>query len=73
MFSDCFLGLQELLLSGMPEIDIDDWEHNTECISGYDEDSQVVKVSQSGWAYGRGLWLSLALANISQQSSHFLN
>uniref|UniRef100_A0A8C4X271 HECT-type E3 ubiquitin transferase n=1 Tax=Eptatretus burgeri TaxID=7764 RepID=A0A8C4X271_EPTBU len=33
----------ELLLSGMPEIDIDDWEHNTECISGYDEDSQVVK------------------------------
>uniref|UniRef100_A0A8C4R9R6 HECT-type E3 ubiquitin transferase n=1 Tax=Eptatretus burgeri TaxID=7764 RepID=A0A8C4R9R6_EPTBU len=34
---------KELLLSGMPEIDIDDWEHNTECISGYDEDSQVVK------------------------------
>lgn len=29
----------------MPDIDVDDWERNTEYSSGYDEDTQVVKVT----------------------------
>ncbi|XP_028653477.1 E3 ubiquitin-protein ligase HACE1 isoform X2 [Erpetoichthys calabaricus] len=33
----------ELLLSGMPEIDVCDWKKNTEYTSGYDEDEQVIQ------------------------------
>lgn len=33
----------ELLLSGMPEIDVNDWMKNTEYTSGYDKDDQVIK------------------------------
>ncbi|XP_077145766.1 E3 ubiquitin-protein ligase HACE1 isoform X1 [Ranitomeya variabilis] len=33
----------ELLLSGMPEIDVNDWIKNTEYTSGYDKDDQVIK------------------------------
>ena len=40
--------MQELLISGLPDIDVEDWEKNTEYTSGYDEDSQVVKVNSSG-------------------------
>ena len=35
---------QELLLSGLPEIDVEDWQKNTEYSSGYQEDTQVIKV-----------------------------
>ena len=30
-------------MSGLPDIDAEDWEKNTEC-SGYDEDSDIIKV-----------------------------
>ena len=30
-------------MSGLPDIDVEDWEKNTE-YSGYDEDSDIVKV-----------------------------
>ena len=43
---DCALFMQELLMSGLPEIDIVDWEKNTE-YSNYTEDSQIVKVFHS--------------------------
>ncbi|XP_069743561.1 E3 ubiquitin-protein ligase HACE1 isoform X2 [Narcine bancroftii] len=33
----------ELLLSGMPEIDVTDWERNTEYTSGYDREEPVIK------------------------------
>ncbi|XP_033859369.1 E3 ubiquitin-protein ligase HACE1 isoform X1 [Acipenser ruthenus] len=33
----------ELLLSGMPEIDVSDWNKNTEYTSGYDVDEPVIK------------------------------
>ncbi|XP_040284740.1 E3 ubiquitin-protein ligase HACE1 isoform X2 [Bufo bufo] len=33
----------ELLLSGMPEIDVNDWMKNTEYTSGYDTEDQVIK------------------------------
>ncbi|XP_072106468.1 E3 ubiquitin-protein ligase HACE1 isoform X4 [Mobula birostris] len=33
----------ELLLSGMPEIDVTDWQHNTEYTSGYDKEEPVIK------------------------------
>ncbi|KAI1885580.1 hypothetical protein AGOR_G00205270 [Albula goreensis] len=33
----------ELLLSGMPEIDVTDWNRNTEYTSGYDLDEPVIK------------------------------
>ncbi|XP_069830874.1 E3 ubiquitin-protein ligase HACE1 isoform X2 [Dendropsophus ebraccatus] len=33
----------ELLLSGMPEIDVNDWMKNTEYTSGYEKDDQVIK------------------------------
>ncbi|XP_059838308.1 E3 ubiquitin-protein ligase HACE1 isoform X5 [Hypanus sabinus] len=33
----------ELLLSGMPEIDVTDWQHNTEYTSGYDKEDPVIK------------------------------
>ncbi len=36
--------LQELLISGLPDIDVDDWQKNTEYSSGYDEESPVIKV-----------------------------
>ena len=36
--------MQELLMSGLPDIDVDDWEKNTEYSSGYDEHSDVIKV-----------------------------
>ena len=35
--------LQELLMSGLPEIDVEDWKSNTE-YTGYNEDNCVVKV-----------------------------
>lgn len=37
--------LQELLLSGMPEIDVQDWCRNTEYTSGYDAQEPVIQVS----------------------------
>ena len=37
------LHLQELLMSGLPDIDVEDWEKNTE-YSGYDENSEIIKV-----------------------------
>ena len=37
------LYFQELLMSGLPDIDVEDWEKNTE-YSGYDEDSDIIKV-----------------------------
>ncbi|XP_053314970.1 E3 ubiquitin-protein ligase HACE1 isoform X2 [Spea bombifrons] len=33
----------ELLLSGMPEIDVNDWIRNTEYTSGYERDDQVIQ------------------------------
>ena len=33
-------------MSGLPDIDVEDWEKNTE-YSGYDEDSDIVKVRYS--------------------------
>lgn len=39
----CMLYFQELLMSGLPDIDVEDWERNTE-YTGYDEDSDIVKV-----------------------------
>lgn len=36
--------LQELLLSGMPEIDVQDWCRNTEYTSGYDPQEPVIQV-----------------------------
>uniref|UniRef100_A0A6I8RR36 E3 ubiquitin-protein ligase HACE1 n=1 Tax=Xenopus tropicalis TaxID=8364 RepID=A0A6I8RR36_XENTR len=33
----------ELLLSGMPEIDVNDWMKNTEYTSGYERDDQVIQ------------------------------
>ena len=38
---------QELLLSGLPEIDVEDWQRNTEYSSGYQEDTQVIKVGKT--------------------------
>ena len=38
---------QELLLSGLPEIDVEDWQRNTEYSSGYEEDTQVIKVGKT--------------------------
>ena len=35
--------LQELLLSGLPDIDVDDWEKNTE-YNGYNEEMEIIKV-----------------------------
>lgn len=39
-----FLSLKELLLSGMPEIDVNDWMKNTEYTSGYERDDPVIQV-----------------------------
>lgn len=36
---------QELLLSGMPEIDVQDWCQNTEYTSGYDPQEPVIQVA----------------------------
>lgn len=36
--------VQELLLSGMPEIDVMDWKRNTEYTSGYDLEEPVIQV-----------------------------
>uniref|UniRef100_A0A8C9RGP6 E3 ubiquitin-protein ligase HACE1 n=2 Tax=Scleropages formosus TaxID=113540 RepID=A0A8C9RGP6_SCLFO len=33
----------ELLLSGMPEIDVADWSRNTEYTSGYDQDEPIIQ------------------------------
>nr|XP_020653156.1 E3 ubiquitin-protein ligase HACE1 [Pogona vitticeps] len=35
--------MTELLLSGMPEIDVSDWRKNTEYTSGYDKDDPVIQ------------------------------
>lgn len=35
---------QELLMSGLPDIDVEDWETNSEYGSGYDENSDIIKV-----------------------------
>lgn len=40
----CVLLLKELLLSGMPEIDVNDWLKNTEYTSGYERGDQVIQV-----------------------------
>ena len=42
MFNDFEL---ELLISGLPEIDVDDWERHTVYTGGFDKDSPVVVVS----------------------------
>ena len=31
-------------MSGLPDIDVDDWEKNTDYSSGYDEESDIIKV-----------------------------
>lgn len=41
------LLLKELLLSGMPEIDVNDWLKNTEYTSGYERGDQVIQVKLS--------------------------
>ena len=33
-------------MSGLPDIDVDDWQSNTEYSSGYSEDTPVIKVNQ---------------------------
>lgn len=38
-----FLDFQELMLSGLPEIDLEDWKQNT-VYNGYAADSDVIKV-----------------------------
>ncbi len=38
-----YCTFQELLMSGLPDIDVEDWEKNTE-YSGYDENSDIIKV-----------------------------
>lgn len=35
---------KELLLSGMPEIDVSDWIKNTEYTSGYEREDPVIQV-----------------------------
>ena len=37
-------SLKELLLSGMPEIDVSDWIKNTEYTSGYEREDPVIQV-----------------------------
>uniref|UniRef100_U3KAM2 E3 ubiquitin-protein ligase HACE1 n=1 Tax=Ficedula albicollis TaxID=59894 RepID=U3KAM2_FICAL len=39
----------ELLLSGMPEIDVNDWLKNTEYTSGYERGDQVIQVKLFIW------------------------
>eukprot|EP00118_Oscarella_pearsei_P013759 m.113489 g.113489 ORF g.113489 m.113489 type:complete len:151 (+) comp37458_c1_seq44:5028-5480(+) len=34
---------QEICLSGLPEIDLEDWRRNTEYSGGFEEDSPVIK------------------------------
>jgi hypothetical protein len=36
--------LQELLISGLPDIDVEDWQENSEYSSGYSVDTPVIKV-----------------------------
>lgn len=36
---------KELLLSGMPEIDVNDWIKNTEYTSGYEREDPVIQVT----------------------------
>ena len=36
--------LQELLISGLPDIDVEDWENNTEYSGAYSTDSPVICV-----------------------------
>jgi len=36
--------LQELLISGLPNIDVDDWEKNTEYSTSFEDDAPVIKV-----------------------------
>ena len=31
-------------MSGLPDIDVEDWERNTEYSFGYDENSDIIKV-----------------------------
>ncbi|KAF3840269.1 hypothetical protein F7725_018986 [Dissostichus mawsoni] len=38
----------ELLLSGMPEVDVEDWYRNTEYTSGYDPQEPVIKSDPGG-------------------------
>lgn len=38
------VSLKELLLSGMPEIDVNDWIKNTEYTSGYEREDPVIQV-----------------------------
>ncbi len=42
-----YVCAQELLLSGMPEIDVQDWCRNTEYTSGYDPQEPVIQVGSS--------------------------
>lgn len=44
-------GAQELLLSGMPEIDVMDWKRNTEYTSGYDTEEPVIQVNSCSAAW----------------------
>ena len=37
---------QELLMSGLPEVDMNDWEKNTTYANGYDVESPVIVVSK---------------------------
>lgn len=47
-------SLKELLLSGMPEIDVNDWIKNTEYTSGYEREDPVIQVTplwSLEWSY----------------------
>ena len=35
------------MISGLPDIDVDDWERNTEYSSGYEEDIPVIRVKHT--------------------------
>jgi len=37
--------LQELLLSGVPDIDVEDWKKNTSYQAGFTADDETIKVS----------------------------
>ena len=56
-------------MSGLPDIDVEDWEQNTEYSSGYDEQSNIVKVSIKHLS-GQDFFLSLS-HKITKTTLHY--
>ena len=58
-------------MSGLPDIDVDDWEKNTEYSGSYDPDTPIIKVRGGGREGGSAVLMQVVASSCSPFPSAF--